>query len=282
MRKLLVGAAGLLVIGACDDASEPAATPAPVHYLIPQNTDMHDVTVCYALTVSGPASARFAAGVRYASSTITTATTLAQAQAGGARCAPLDTDVELVADTCDADGAELTADLTVVGIFGGPPAADIANPCPAGEPCRLHHRCTTDVATPTPDVTFELTLMRESRQGFFDISSSLAVEGATDACYALRLDNADGATVGLYGSVCAHDFGVPTGAITFIAACDAERSPNTLHAWITSVANAPADWVNPCPAPSGDSAATWSGGCAITAECPENMDVLVTVPITSE
>jgi hypothetical protein len=79
-------------------------------------------------------------------------------------------------DATDSDGNGLathTVSLTVDGLYGGPgktqPLTDFINPCAAPhapQGCQLTANCVENADTP---ITFNLTLMREANQGFFDI-----------------------------------------------------------------------------------------------------------------
>ncbi|MFO0745295.1 MAG: Ig-like domain-containing protein [Myxococcota bacterium] len=82
--------------------------------------------------------------------------------------------------TCSAqpDGAVNAIDLVLEGLYQSgvaPGGAELAdgwqNPCPAGKPCRLTTPCRQNADSA---VTFNLTVMRDANQGFFDIAVNFA------------------------------------------------------------------------------------------------------------
>lgn len=58
--------------------------------------------------------------------------------------------------------------LVLDGLYGpnGIDLGDYQNPCPASAPCALTAECVENADAP---VSFNLTIMRQARQGFFDI-----------------------------------------------------------------------------------------------------------------
>jgi hypothetical protein len=101
--------------------------------------------------------------------------------------------------TCDASVADNTVSLTLERLCTGGscdptlaldpravPVATYVNPCPDGAPCRLTAPCRPNADTP---VTFNLTVMRDAGQGFFDI----AIDFDDVSCSA-KLDCADPVT----------------------------------------------------------------------------------------
>ncbi|MCA9515810.1 MAG: hypothetical protein KC635_12770, partial [Myxococcales bacterium] len=86
--------------------------------------------------------------------------------------------------TCDAspDGRVNTVSLVLEGLCAEP-GCDVAdpedagrvapstwqNPCPEAAPCRLERACSANADT---QVGFDLTVLREASQGFFDIAVS--------------------------------------------------------------------------------------------------------------
>ncbi len=76
--------------------------------------------------------------------------------------------------TCDASpGAEqTTVALTLTSLSTGVPAAPLpvdsyANPCPAGAPCTQTAVCKENADV---KITFDIAIMRDAKQGFFDIA----------------------------------------------------------------------------------------------------------------
>jgi len=75
--------------------------------------------------------------------------------------------------TCDAASNPNTVSLAVVGLSDADgaltPGADFANPAPDDDPLTVEVACVADVDVA---VTFELTIARAARQGFFDVAIS--------------------------------------------------------------------------------------------------------------
>jgi hypothetical protein len=70
---------------------------------------------------------------------------------------------------CDFDEPDHEVLLVVDGLYdaGGNALTDYQNPCPADLPCVLDVACAENADTP---VTFNLTVMRQANQGFFDVA----------------------------------------------------------------------------------------------------------------
>lgn len=74
--------------------------------------------------------------------------------------------------SCDAVNNPNEVSLTLLGISdaSGAPVTDFTNPCPEGAACTQKVKCTENTDTP---VDFNLTLMRDAQQGFFDVSVNI-------------------------------------------------------------------------------------------------------------
>jgi len=70
---------------------------------------------------------------------------------------------------CDGDAPDHEVSLVLDGLYdaAGRALDDYRNPCPADRPCVLPVECRENTDSP---VTFNLTLMRQANQGFFDIA----------------------------------------------------------------------------------------------------------------
>ncbi len=101
--------------------------------------------------------------------------------------------------TCDASAPTNTVSLTLDRLCTGGscdpslttdpnalPTDKWVNPCPAATPCRLEAPCVENADTP---VTFNLTVMRDAGQGFFDIAINF-----DDVFCSAKFDCADAAT----------------------------------------------------------------------------------------
>jgi len=72
--------------------------------------------------------------------------------------------------TCDASsGSDNTVLLTMTSLTAGDDPVAFVNPCSASEPCALEAPCNPNEDT---RVAFNLTVMRQAEQGFFDVAVS--------------------------------------------------------------------------------------------------------------
>ncbi|HRE87554.1 MAG TPA: hypothetical protein PK095_00320 [Myxococcota bacterium] len=135
-----------------------------------------------------------------------------------------------------------------------------------------------------PAVEFEFSLMRESQQGFFDLSvlNADAPEGVSGICYAVRVRNADGAVVVSSREICSDDYGNGRGGdFTYIVPCDAESPEHDITVWVYPPEGSRVH-ETPCPAPAIGELDVWDGGCAQIHTCVLNQDVTVEFDFETE
>ncbi|PKN56883.1 MAG: hypothetical protein CVU56_13645, partial [Deltaproteobacteria bacterium HGW-Deltaproteobacteria-14] len=147
----LVWAASLAALGAC--AGEPLAPPGGRVAIAVAPLELPGVTdVRYTLTVVADGQ------------TVWTKTLDSSAYGDGGGSLSY-------VGTCDADAdvneVELVLDGVKVGAAWLDDTTDFANPAPAGDPVTRVAACAADRDTP---VTFDLTIARAARQGFFDVA----------------------------------------------------------------------------------------------------------------
>lgn len=91
--------------------------------------------------------------------------------------------------TCDAStGVDNTVELALVRLEDAGGSIDYANPCPPSAPCRRAAPC---IEGGDSSVTFELTIARPARQGFFDVAINF-----DDLFCSAKVDCAADATAG--------------------------------------------------------------------------------------
>ncbi|MFO0750592.1 MAG: hypothetical protein U1F43_33725 [Myxococcota bacterium] len=204
-------------------------------------------------------------------------------------------------DTLRASGALCLADLAVpsvslpctpgastgavwvVGWFqeDGAPVEGDADPCgPDG--CALAFTCVAHAETP---VTWNLTLVRNAQQGFFDLDVRVDDPGAVkDLCMGFRVLDGNGVVVWADSGLCTSEYGNGRGDLGYGGTCSAEAADAQVTMWVeeperprlSDPTAAVTPWVNPCPGSTSDSdPLRWSGGCTRTVRCLENEDVTV-------
>lgn len=118
--------------------------------------------------------------------------------------------IALTLESISVDGGETLDDQTGSGIgFDG---ADFQNPCTADDRCFLHFKCEANKDT---KVQFDLTVMRDADQGFFDIGIAFA-----DVFCAAKVDTCtapDAPIRLLYGDDIADPVGADRTAVAAVA-----------------------------------------------------------------
>lgn len=251
-----------LLLAACDTSSQqPIATLSFMSGVA--STD----SVCFAVQVRDETGrVVFERGVPGAKPA-----TLDEALASGAVCGLSDVQVDA---RCELGPSEARA--WIVGFYAGGSRLEETYQEPCGETgCAKTFDC---LEVDNPVVEFDMTLMRVSQQGFFDVSvlGADAPEGAQGICYALRVTNGEEVEVLSMRSLCSHDYGNDGGGdITYIVPCDAEHPDNTISIWVHAPEGANAPYETLCPAPASGEIGTWSNGCSQIVTCRKNEDVVV-------
>lgn len=251
-----------LLLAACDTSSQqPIATLSLMSGVA--STD----SVCFAVQVRDEAGrVVFERGVPGAKPA-----TLDEALASGAVCGMSDVQVDA---RCELGPSEARA--WIVGFYTGGARLEETYQDPCGEAgCTKTFEC---LEVDSPVVEFDMTLMRVSQQGFFDVSvmGADAPEGAPGICYALRVTNGEKVEVLSMRSLCSYDYGNGRGGdISYIVPCDAASPENEVTVWVHPLDGATDPYESPCPAPASGDLETWTGGCSKTYTCVENQDVTV-------
>lgn len=253
---------GVMLFVACDTSSKP---PSATLSLMSGGTSTD--SLCFAVQVRDEAGrVVFERGEPGA-----TPATLDEALAGGAVCGTGEVEVDA---RCELGPSEARA--WIVGFYAGGSRLEGTYHDPCGEAgCAKTFEC---LEVDNPVVEFDMTLMRVSQQGFFDVSvlSADAPEGAQGICYALRVTNGERVEVLSVRSLCSHDYGNGRGGdITYVVPCDAASPENEVTVWVHPLDGATASSESPCPAPASGELETWTGGCSKTYTCVENQDVTV-------
>lgn len=260
---LLLSSLGL-TLAACDPSSsrEPSVTLALTAAL-----DSDDTAICFAVRVFDSSGELVFERGRPE----TKPATLEEALSSGAACGTPDAEVDA---RCALGPSEARA--WIVGLYTDGQRIDgvLTAPC-GGLGCAKSFECRE---ADNPAVDFELTLMRESRQGFFDVSvmSDGAPDGATGICYAVRLRNEDGTMVVSSPSICSDAYGNGLGGdITYVLPCDAESPRHDITLWVHPPEGSRVHFETPCPVPTTGDIETWEGGCTLSETCIENHDTTV-------
>lgn len=275
MRILWVPALlGGLVAGCLDASSAPEETPSTVRIRVPQLNSLGGLG-CFSVTgVSTDDVTWLTQG------TTDPKETRASAMAAGDFCETTTQHAQLVTACPPGQGHELA--LTLTGLFDADGAAvetAFQSPCTEESPCTLSFDCVEGVET---TVDFNLVIMPNSNQGFFDISAALPEEHRFgETCFVFRVvkGEAGGELVSASDIVCSSEYGGGSGATTYIMPCNADAPENTLTVWLERAVFrsgvADPSFVNPCPVPA-DAATSpveaWTGGCNVKAACLENQD----------
>lgn len=260
--RLATGFVGTLLFIACDTAPKvPTATLSLMSGVASSDS------VCFAVQVRDEAGrVVFERGVPGAKPA-----TLDEAIAAGAVCGTGDVEVDA---RCELGPSEARA--WVVGFYADGARLEETYQEPCGEAgCAKTFEC---LEVDNPVVEFDMTLMRVSQQGFFDVSvlSADAPEDAQGICYALRVTNGEGVEVLSVRSLCSYDYGNGRGGdISYIVPCDAASPENEVTVWVHPLDGATDPSESPCPAPASGELETWTGGCSKTYTCVENQDVTV-------
>lgn len=125
------------------------------------------------------------------------------------------------------------------------------------------------------EVDFNLTLVRDSSQGFFDIFvDPRADDDISELCIAISVEAGDGSITWHQSNLCSSRYGTSSGAVGYVGSCDADAPRAKVHYWIESIrgVDPEARFVNPCPADGGYDLAR---SCSVEATCIENNDVVV-------
>ena len=125
--------------------------------------------------------------------------------------------------TCDAQAdadadnvAENSVDLELAGVYasawtsGAQDIGEYQNPCPPGTPCRLTLPCVENQDTL---VEFNLTIMRDAKQGFFDVAvnfEDIFCSAKLDCVEALLHDGDVRSTTAVMAFACTAGEGQPT------------------------------------------------------------------------
>lgn len=260
--QMATSVVGVMLFAACDtNSKQPSATLSLMSGVASSDS------VCFAVQVRDEAGrVVFERGVPGAKPA-----TLDEALAGGAVCGAEDVQVDA---RCELGPSEARAWL--VGFYAGGLRLEETYHDPCGDAgCAKTFEC---LEVDNPVVEFDMTLMRVSQQGFFDVSvlSADAPEGAQGICYALRVTNGEGVEVLSVRSLCSHDYGNGRGGdISYIVPCDAASPENEVTVWVHPLDGATDASESPCPAPASGALETWTGGCSKTYTCVENQDVTV-------
>ncbi len=184
----LLALSSLSLLGACAD--EVAGPKGPLQIAVAPLSYPGLADVCYGLTVyNGDPSV-------FGTDTVWSQTGVCSSQYGNTEggdityIGPCDADVdgnnfvELVLESVEVEGGDILDDQNTT-IDGD---ADFENPCPEGAPCTLDFECVENADV---FVEFNLTIMRDAEQGFFDVAvnfDDIFCSFKFDSCY----DNGDG------------------------------------------------------------------------------------------
>lgn len=260
--RLATGVVGALLFVGCDSSSKgPTAT------LSLMSGGASTDSVCFAVEVRDEAGrVVFERGVPGAKPA-----TLDEALAGGAVCGAGDVQVDA---RCELGPSE--ARTWVVGFYRDGLRLEETYQDGCGEAgCSKAFEC---LEVDNPAVEFDITLMRLSQQGFFDVAvfGSQAPEGAQEVCYAVRVVNGQGEVVLTTARLCSSQYGNGQGGdITYVVPCDAEHPDNTVSIWVHAPEGANAPYETSCPAPASGELESWTGGCTQVKTCHKNQDVTV-------
>lgn len=272
-----IGLAGVGLV-ACDDGAADVA-PARLRFSVPFTpTAGGELELCSTFEVRGSDGTTLIAAPEVPQAVDETRAwaTSAAAVEAGARCSTSEHDAVFESECTPGVTYSLRFDW-LAAYSGGALDVDVA---PLG-PSQDADATVTCVAGQTVDVDpFELTLVRNARQGFVDIGvNGLAPAPLDDVCYAMRVTNGadEPGVVWAEQPICASKYGTPSnGTVSFVGTCDAKEPETEVTLWVTDI-DSDAAIANPCPAPTGEGEdpATWSGGCKLVVTCEENVDVLL-------
>ncbi|MFO0745321.1 MAG: hypothetical protein U1F43_06530 [Myxococcota bacterium] len=280
-RYNYLGALALGALGACSNAG-----PA----------DPNGVTIKVApLDLPGVTDASYTITVKQGAETVWSESSITADQYGNGKG-----DITYIG-TCDADDgipeegpatATNTVELVLESLNGGA-ITEFQNPCPATKPCTQEILCTENADA---QVTFNITIMRDANQGFFDIAvnfQDLFCSAKFDCEYEdgtpihLLFDGSDRAATAVLAFACTSGDG---GSATNLylndihVDCSTEDSsvlemrPTSSATRTTAVAARPSSTTPSMPAPSSSRATTRATGTWPSASTPRGSRTVAPAP----
>lgn len=257
-RGFIAGAVAVVAAGACDEGGSASTVRLTLDAPLP------NAEVCFAVAILD------ADGETVATRGDRAAATREAAVASGAVCV----EGESAVTTLRCAPGKSTAVSWIIGVWNDGstvPSDDYQNSCGA-DGCTNAFDC---VAGEEVDAGFDLTILRDAHQGFFNIAFSAPDPGVGGLCAAVRVVNSEGLVIWAEPDLCVDQFGDGRGTFTYVGTCDADAPDHTITIVVQPPPNA-VGWTNPCPGDAaGTDARSWTGGCAKTAACIEDTDVVV-------